>query len=153
MAPQVWIGLTAACVFVLDAASKWLVQTRMVPGQSLAVIPGFFYITYVRNAGAAFGLLQGQTALFIAVAIAVVALIATYGRRMARHHTSIGFALGLQLGGAMGNLVDRVVYGRVVDFLDFRIWAFVFNVADAAIVVGGALFAVALWRLAPAEER
>lgn len=140
------IAVTAAAVFLVDALTKWLVQTRLVPGESLPVIPGFFYITYVRNAGAAFGLLQHQTLLFIAVALVVIALIVTYGRRVAGSSTVMHVALGLLLGGAAGNLLDRILYGRVVDFLDFRLWPFVFNVADSAIVVGGALFALSLLR-------
>lgn len=146
------IAVTAAAVFLVDALTKWLVQTRLVPGESLPVIPGFFYITYVRNAGAAFGLLQHQTLLFIAVALVVIALIVAYGRRVAGSSTVMHVALGLLLGGAAGNLLDRILYGRVVDFLDFRLWPFVFNVADSAIVVGGALFALSLLRAAKPGE-
>ncbi len=147
------IGVVAVAVFLLDLLSKNWVATHMTPGQSIPVIPGFFYITYWRNAGAAFGILQNQTLLFIVITLVVIALILTYGRHAARHSRVLGVAFGLQLGGALGNLVDRLLYARVIDFLDFRVWPFIFNVADMAIVIGGALFAVTLWRQPAAEER
>ncbi len=140
------IAVTALVVFGLDALTKWLVVAHMAPGESIPVLPGFFYITYVRNAGAAFGLLQHRTALFVAVAVLVIGLILWYGRRLARGSTLLGMALGMVLGGAAGNLVDRLTYGQVIDFLDVRVWAFVFNVADSAIVIGVALFALHLLR-------
>ena len=146
------IAVTAAAVFVLDVVTKWLVQTRMVPGESIRVIPGVLYIAYVRNAGAAFGLLRHGRPLFVAVALAVVLFIMGYGRRVARGKPLLGVSLGLELGGAAGNLLDRIVYGRVVDFIDVRVWPFVFNVADSAIVVGGVLLAWWLLRGTPAEH-
>lgn len=117
----------------------------MWPGESIPVVPGIFHITYVRNAGAAFGLFQHQTGLFVAVTAVVIALIVLYGRQAARGQPLLALALGLQLGGAVGNLVDRLRGGTVVDFLDFRVWP-VFNLADSAIVIGGALFAWFLLR-------
>ncbi len=141
------IGIVAALVFALDRVTKILVQTRMAPGTSIQVIPGLLRITSIRNAGAAFGLLQHQTLFFIAVTAVVVVLIVTYGGRAARGQPMLAVALGLQLGGALGNLYDRLLRGMVVDFIDFyRVWPFIFNVADAAIVVGGCLFAWILIR-------
>jgi signal peptidase II len=139
----VLIAAVAAAVFALDYLSKRYVSMHMTPGESLRVIPHVFHVTYVRNAGAAFGLLQHQTPFFILVSLAVVGLIIAYGRTAARGDPWLGVALGLLLGGALGNLLDRLLYGTVVDFLDFRVWP-VFNVADAAITVGGAVFAVLL---------
>ena len=140
------IGLVAAAVFLVDLLTKQWVATHLQTGQSIRVIPGLFSLTYVDNAGAAFGLLQNQTLLFIAITVAVVALILTYGRRAARHQPLLGLAFGLQLGGALGNLLDRLLYARVIDFLNVRGFPFVFNVADSAIVVGGILFAVVALR-------
>jgi signal peptidase II len=141
------IGIIAVAVFLLDWFSKSWVVTHMVPGQSIQVIPGFFSLTFVENAGAAFGLLQRQTLLFIVIALLVIVLILTYGRAASRERPWMATAFGLQLGGAAGNLVDRVFFhGLVVDFIDFHVWPFVFNVADAAIVIGGALFALLLLR-------
>ena len=140
------IGLVAAAVFIVDLLTKQWVSTHLQAGQSIQVIPGLFSLTYVSNAGAAFGLLQNQTLLFIAITVVVVALIVTYGRRAARHQPLLGLAFGMQLGGALGNLLDRLLYARVIDFLDVRGFPYVFNIADSAIVVGGILFALVVLR-------
>ncbi len=143
------IGIVALAVFLLDWFSKSWVAAHLLPGQSITLIPGFFSLTLVENSGAAFGLLQRQTLLFIVIALLVAVLILTYGRAAARNHPWLGVAFGLLLGGAVGNLVDRIWQGRVIDFLDFHVWPFVFNFADAAIVVGGALFAWFVFRESP----
>lgn len=138
------IALTAAVVFGLDVVSKWWVQAHMRSGQSIPLWPGVLYITYVRNPGAAFGLLRHATVLFILVAVAAAVGIMTYGQRAAKGRPALQWALGLLLGGSLGNLLDRLLYGRVIDFVNVRFWPFVFNLADSAIVVGGALL---LWML------
>lgn len=135
------LAAAAAGVFVLDRVSKSVVQSRMALGESVPVLPGVFHLTYVRNPGAAFGLLPDRTAFFIAATVLVVALILWYAWRVGVPRRSVRLALGLQLGGALGNLVDRVAHGTVVDFLDFRVWP-VFNLADSAIVVGVGIFAL-----------
>jgi signal peptidase II len=139
------IAAVALLVFVLDYATKAAVAHSMIPGESITVIPGVLHLTYVRNAGAAFGLLQHQTDFFIVVTLIVIGLIIVYGRQAARRGTMLALALGLQLGGAVGNLVDRIQSGSVIDFIDFRIWP-VFNLADSAIVLGGVLFVIFLLR-------
>ncbi|MCL5677274.1 MAG: signal peptidase II [Firmicutes bacterium] len=145
------VAATAIAVFLLDFATKALVR-HLMPGQSsLPVIRGVLYLTHVRNPGAAFGLLANQTGLFIVITLAVVALILYYARQVKGASPWMHIALGLQLGGAMGNLVDRLRFGRVTDFLDFRVWP-VFNLADSAIVAGVALFFWLMWRQAGAES-
>jgi signal peptidase II len=102
-------------------------------------------LTYVENRGAAFGVLQDQTTFFVLVGILVVGVIAASYRYLPRSGFMLHLALGLQLGGAIGNLIDRVRQGYVVDFVDFGYranWWPVFNVADSAIVVGVALLAL-----------
>lgn len=146
------IGLIAAVVFACDVITKSLVASHMQPGDSVPVIPGLLSITYIRNAGAAFGLLQNQTLLFLVITAAVIILIVTYGRRVARSSPVLGVAFGLQLGGALGNLLDRLLHARVIDFIDFKVWPFIFNVADMAIVIGGALFALVVLREPATEE-
>ncbi|MCR4398650.1 MAG: signal peptidase II [Firmicutes bacterium] len=131
---------TGAALLILDLASKKVVRTLMVPGQSVPIVPGIFHLTYVLNPGAAFGLFAHMTAYFIVVAAVVIFVILAYGRILASGSVLLELSLGLQLGGAVGNLVDRVVTGRVIDFLDFRVWP-VFNFADSAIVIGVGLFA------------
>jgi signal peptidase II len=111
--------------------------------------------TYVENRGAAFGLLQDQTAFFVFVGVLVVGVIAASYRYLPRSGIRLHLALGLQLGGAIGNLVDRIRQGYVVDFVDFGYrsnWWPVFNVADSAIVVGVALLALNALQPSVSEE-
>ncbi|MCL6612334.1 MAG: signal peptidase II [Peptococcaceae bacterium] len=132
-------------VFLLDQASKYLITAKMSLGQSIPVIDNIFHITYIHNPGAAFGLLADRTSFFIAVGLLVVAgVVIFYWKRGARDGVW-PVALGLIAGGSLGNLVDRVRFGEVVDFIDFRIWP-VFNLADSAIVIGAGLLIMVLWR-------
>lgn len=131
---------TGAVVLALDLATKYAVKALMTPYQSIPIIPNVFHLTYIQNPGAAFGMLANWRGYFIAVTVIVIGLILVYGKAIASNSRILQYSLGLQLGGAAGNLVDRVLVGRVVDFLDLRVWP-VFNVADSAIVIGVALFA------------
>ncbi len=130
-----------AATFLLDLASKKAVRALMTPQQSIPIVPNVFHLTYVLNPGAAFGLLAYKRTYFIIVTVAVIAFILLYGKRLAGKSIALQLSLGLVLGGAIGNLVDRVIIGMVTDFLDLRIWP-VFNLADSALVIGVALFAV-----------
>ncbi|MBX5490332.1 MAG: signal peptidase II [Chloroflexi bacterium] len=126
--------ITAAAVFGLDQVTKALAVAYLEPVGSIPLV-GFLRLTYVENRGAAFGVLQNQTLFFIVVGVAVVAgLLASY-RYLHTVPPLLNVCLGLQLGGALGNLVDRVRQGYVVDFFDLTWWP-VFNIADSAIVVG-----------------
>ncbi len=140
----------AGLVAVLDQFTKWLVVTRFDLYEIIEVIPGFFNLTYLHNTGAAFGLLANANPawrVYFFVGVSVLALIFVF---FAYHHYSqLGFAYVLAFsgiaGGAVGNLIDRVRYGSVVDFLDFYYGGYhwpAFNVADSAIVVGVALFMI-----------
>ncbi|HHY92196.1 MAG TPA: signal peptidase II [Firmicutes bacterium] len=125
----------AGVVVLLDQAAKLAVQRYLLPGQSVPVWPGVFHLSYVQNPGAAFGILKYQTGFFVAITALVTAAIVVYARRLGPEAGWLRFALALELGGALGNLIDRLRYGYVVDFLDFRVWP-VFNVADMAVVAG-----------------
>lgn len=125
----------AVSIIFLDQITKLAVIRAMSVNQSIPVIPNIFHLTYVQNFGAAFGILAHRIGFFIVVTVAVVLLILIFLRHVPGEHTLLRAALALQLGGALGNLVDRIRLGYVVDFLDFRIWP-VFNVADIAIVTG-----------------
>ncbi|MBE3586440.1 signal peptidase II [Desulfofundulus thermocisternus] len=140
--------LTALIVLVVDQFSKGLVQYLMYEGQSVPIIPHVFHLTYVRNPGAAFGLFAHRTAFFIVATLLVVAGAVAGALRLPPGHRLLRLSLGLVVGGAIGNLIDRLRFGLVVDFLDFRIWP-VFNLADTAIVTGAFLLLYTLWR----EER
>lgn len=125
----------------LDQLTKAWVRRRYAVGDSEAVLGGFFHITHVENPGAAFGLFPNQTAFFIVVTAVVLVLTFAYRGHIARERPllKVGYALGI--AGAIGNLIDRIRFGVVTDFIDFGFFP-VFNVADSAIVVGVALL---LW--------
>jgi signal peptidase II len=138
----------AILVVLLDQATKRLAEDRLektgVRSVPLPVVGDFLRFTYVENRGAAFGLLQDQTVFFVVVGVVVIGVIAASYRYLPRSGFRLHLALGLQLGGAIGNLIDRVRQGYVVDFVDFGYhsnWWPVFNVADSAIVIGVALLA------------
>jgi len=129
-------------VLVLDIATKVLVVAELEGRRTVELLGGQLLIRVSRNPGAAFSFAEGATVLFTAVAIAVVVVIVRVSRRLYSRGWAV--ALGLLLGGATGNLVDRLLRtpgpgrGAVVDFIDFQLWPS-FNVADSAIVVGGLL--------------
>ncbi len=136
--------LVPVVVVIVDQITKWLVRTRVPLHSSVPVIPGFLDITHVRNTGAAFGFLNGvdfpgKPLVIAVVAICALAGIAFYSGHIAGEKLLPRLGLALIIGGAAGNLVDRVFLGSVVDFVDaywqgFHFWAF--NVADSAITVG-----------------
>lgn len=136
----------ATLVVLIDQWTKHLVSTKMELGQSIALIESFLHFTYVRNPGAAFGMLPYQTALFVVVTLIVAAAILYFYRILEEKHFWLRLGLALMLGGAAGNLIDRISSGYVVDFIDFKIWPPVFNIADSAIVIGVAIFIVSFWR-------
>ena len=120
----------------VDQVTKALVSALMDPGSSITLIPHVLSITYTRNTGAAFGLFagSGQIVFWSALVIVVLMLIWFYSAHPQKNIWSF-IALGLMMGGAVGNLVDRIFRGRVVDFIDLGWWP-VFNMADLAIVAG-----------------
>jgi signal peptidase II len=132
-------------VFFVDQLSKYLVVRRFNPGETLNIIPGFFQLTYVRNYGAAFGILRYHTLFFIVTSFLMVLIIIFGSRYISTRYRMLRFALALLLGGTLGNLSDRVVKGYVVDFFDFLFWP-VFNIADIAIVLGIAMVIFCLLR-------
>lgn len=137
----------------MDRILKMLVQGYFVPGESIAIIPKGFYLTYVLNPGAAFGLMAGHTWIFIITACLVIGAILYIQRNWAPRGIFIRLALGMIGGGALGNLFDRVTLGKVVDYLDFRVWPYIFNFADAMIVMGTAIMAVILLRKERQERK
>ena len=135
----------AALVVVADRVTKYLVVTNMTEGQSLPVVEWIFHWTYVLNPGAAFGMMAHNRILFLAVGAAVVAAVWYFRRDILAEGPLVRSGAALFLGGALGNLWDRVQTGLVVDFFDFRVWP-VFNVADIAICVGAALVVLGIFR-------
>ena len=124
----------AGLVVALDQLTKYLVRANLALGESVPE-EGPLRITYVTNTGAAFGILLGQTLFLVVTTIFGLAAIVLYYLYPPMEHGVLRVALGLQLGGAFGNLADRVRLGRVTDFIDVGAWP-AFNVADSSIVVG-----------------
>lgn len=153
--------ILAFVVLVLDQISKWFIVNRMDLYESRPVIGEFFQITSHRNTGAAFSILEGQRWFFLIITTVITAGIVWYIRRTIRSGKRLlSTALALLLGGAIGNFVDRALFGEVVDFLQFRFqfnwfgkavdYTFpIFNLADSSIVIGvGLIFLDTLieWR-------
>jgi signal peptidase II len=130
------IFIIAFSVLLLDQFTKLLILKNLSLNHSLPLINGVAHLTLVHNRGAAFGILKNQTTLFIFVSIFAVILISSALRKSGWRRVSFySLSLILILAGAVGNLIDRLRFGYVVDFLDLRVWP-VFNVADSAITVG-----------------
>jgi signal peptidase II len=136
-------GLLIAIV-LLDQVTKWFVDRSMPLYRSIPVIDGFFTLTYIRNTGAAFGILAGSGAAFrlpflMLFSLLAIGFIIVMLRRLPERETGLIIALTFILGGAIGNLIDRFAYGEVIDFLDFY-WANyhwpAFNIADSFITIG-----------------
>lgn len=127
-------------ILPLDQLSKLWVAANVSPFKPIEVIDGFFSITHARNSGAALGLLQGLPPLvFILLTLVALGFIYSFYRQVGPEDLLQGSSLGLILAGAIGNLIDRVAYGEVVDFLHFNLGLFIFpdfNFADSAIVIG-----------------
>ena len=152
--------LGAVGVFLADQATKWVITDRIVLHESITVIPGFFRLTHVVNRGAAFGLLsdsEWNVAILILFSLVALAVVSTLLWRNSHRVSTTGFGLALILGGAVGNLWDRLFEGHVVDFLDFHLGGYhwpAFNVADGAIVMGALLLVMEiLFAKKPAEEK
>ncbi|MGK5082286.1 signal peptidase II [Bdellovibrionota bacterium FG-1] len=134
-----------ACVIVFDQITKFMIVDRFRYGESIPVISGFFNLTYIRNTGAAFGILAHanpafRIPFFVIVPIIALIAIAFIFRKIPDRDVKLSAALSLVIGGAVGNLIDRVMLSYVVDFLDFH-WRYeyhfpAFNVADTAICIG-----------------
>jgi len=148
----------AAFVFILDRVTKILIETYMTTADSYDLIPGFFSLVYAENRGMAFGLMaEGDVEWRSALLVGITALVLAFVIAMLWQRSSTGMAasrltrlgLSLVLGGAMGNLYDRLVKGAVTDFLDFYLGSYhwpAFNVADSALTVGVTLILFDMWR-------
>jgi len=143
------ITVTFLVVFV-DRLSKLFFSDLLVYGESLPIIRNILHMTMVHNTGIAFGFFKDQGITFIVIPIVAVVLLVfnIYYYRQNNEALSRIYivAFSLILGGAIGNLIDRIVYGYVIDFIDFRVWP-VFNIADSAITIGAVLIAYKCFKL------
>ena len=149
--------LISLVIVLLDQLAKLLVVRSMRLGQNIPIVPGFFDLTFVLNPGAAFSLFATlpewvRNPFFILISVGAAVLIVAYRSRYLRENRLASVSLALILGGAIGNLIDRLWYGVVVDFLDAHIYQYhwpIFNVADSAISVGVTLLLLEMlleWR-------
>ena len=152
--------IIAGLIVLCDRMTKWLVAQKIALSDSVDVIPGVFRLTHVQNQGAAFGLFaespsEWKVAMLIMFSIAALAVVSALLWKNGNALNATAIALSLVFGGALGNLWDRVVSGKVIDFLDFYFgshhWP-AFNIADSAIVVGALLLLSEIF-LAPQEEK
>jgi signal peptidase II len=143
--PWLIAGLTLGA----DQLTKWLVTTSFAIGESLPVVPPVLLFTYVQNTGAAFGLFKGQQGLFVVLSLVVIVWILRELLVKASMGRLAEWGCALVLGGAAGNLIDRLRVGYVIDFIDVRVWP-VFNVGDSAITIGVALL---MWQALVAEKQ
>lgn len=127
-------GLYAILIILSDQFTKYIALKNLLPGESFPLIKSIFHLTLVFNKGGAFGILVDATAFFIFISILVIAAILIFIFRKKPEHT-IRLAMVFIMAGAFSNLIDRLRFGWVVDFIDFRVWP-VFNMADSAITIG-----------------
>ncbi len=143
--------LNVLCIFLvllIDQVSKAIISSKLSLGQSIPIIKNVLHIASVRNTGAAFGLFKSSTYFFIAVSIAAIIIIGAMLIKSIRNKWLLNIGLILIMSGALGNLIDRVRLGYVIDFIDFRVWP-VFNIADSAITIGTILLIVSFLKRTP----
>lgn len=130
-------ALVVGVLVFLDQISKYFVSSHLKLNESIAVLQGIFHITLIHNRGAAFGIFKGMLPVFIFLSMITIVLAALYAKRFRYTHAYARVGLLLILAGAVGNLIDRIRLGYVVDFIDVKFWS-VFNIADTTITIGAA---------------
>jgi signal peptidase II len=132
-------------IVTFDYIIKLKVKNNMNVGESINVVGNFFKITYIQNNGAAFGMLQEQQNLFLIVGFITIVFLVNLFLKTEDKITKI--AISMVIGGAIGNIVDRILYGYVVDMFDFNgVWSYIFNFADICVVLGVALLTLGIIR-------
>ena len=137
----VWLYLliSAACVAV-DQLTKWLCVTYLMDIESVTLIPGLLRLTYLENRGAAFGSLSDHRWVFMVLSSVAIVGVTVYLVRFSEQSRLLRVALAMIIGGGIGNMIDRIALGYVIDFIDFYgIWAYIFNGADSFVCVGAGL--------------
>lgn len=149
-----WFFLITLLVFAADRISKIWIHKNLpfnayFPPDNIVIIPGFFHIVHVGNTGAAWGLFAGGSFWLAILAVVTLAAIFLFRRHLDLARPMVQLSFGLLCGGIVGNLLDRILYGHVIDFLDFHFGSFVwpaFNLADAGICVGVGLYLIHSFR-------
>ncbi|MBI3036030.1 signal peptidase II [Candidatus Woesearchaeota archaeon] len=136
---------TALLIVSLDQLTKFLIKQNFQLNQPVPIIKNMLHLTYITNTGSAFGLFKGLNIFFISFSVIVVAVTFYYINSIKQNEKALQLAVGLLLGGTIGNLSDRLLYGAVTDFIDLRVWP-VFNIADSAVTVSVILLVILLWK-------
>ncbi len=134
-------------ILLLDQITKFIVASSMRVGDSFNVIPNFLNITSHRNNGAAWGILSGKMSFFYIITIIILVVLIIFYIKEAKQHLLMQVAISLLFAGALGNFIDRVLHGEVVDFVDTNIFGYnfpIFNVADSSLTIGVLLIVIAL---------
>ena len=142
---NILIFSTALIIVLTDQLTKFFIRKNFKLNESIPIIKNIFHLTYITNTGSAFGLFKNFNLFFIIFSIIVIIVILYFIKKVKENEKFIQFAVGLLLGGTIGNLIDRIAYGSVIDFIDFRIWP-VFNVADSAVTISVILLIILLWK-------
>lgn len=158
MKRQYYIGISifiTIVILILDQITKFIITKTMQIGNSFEVIPNFLSITSHRNNGAAWGILSGKMAFFYIITVIILIILIVFFIKEAKHNLLMQIAISLLFAGALGNFIDRVLNGEVVDFVDTYIFSYnfpIFNVADSSLTIGVVLVIVALLRDMRTEE-
>jgi signal peptidase II len=150
MKRQYYIGTTlfiAIIILILDQITKFVIASSMRIGDSFEVIPGFLNITSHRNNGAAWGILSGKMSFFVIITVIILIVLIVFYIKEAKHNLFMQIALSLLFAGALGNFIDRLFHGEVVDFIDTYIFGYnfpIFNVADSSLTIGVILIIISL---------
>jgi len=139
------IFLSAFSVIFLDQLTKLIIKSSLGLNQSTPIIKNIFHLTYITNTGSVFGILKGWQLPLIFFSIIVIGFIFYYLNKIKEKEKLLQIFIGFILGATIGNLIDRVIFGHVIDFLDFRIWP-VFNVADSFITVSVVFLIIYFWK-------
>lgn len=133
------VYIIALISLIIDQIVKILVSNYLILGQTTKIINNFFYLTYVQNTGAAFSILIGYRYILIIITLIFLYYLYKYTKKQTNLNKLAILSYGLLLGGIIGNLIDRIIYGYVIDYLDFMIFNYnfpIFNLADTFIVIG-----------------
>lgn len=142
---NVYFFISAVCILILDQVTKYIIIEKLPINSSIEVIGGFFYITHVKNSGAAFGLFQDRIRVLTIISIVAIVLIIILKIILKLNYAFYNVSLGFILGGALGNLIDRYFVGEVTDFINFTFWP-VFNIADSFLIIGFCLIIILILR-------
>jgi signal peptidase II len=142
---NVYFLISAVCVLILDQVTKYIIIEKLPISSEIEVIRGFFYITHLKNTGAAFGLFQDSTRTLTIISFVAIVLIIILKIMLKLNYAFYNVSLGFILGGALGNLIDRYFVGEVTDFINLTFWP-VFNIADSFIIIGFCLIIILILR-------